>query len=202
MNGLTIRDVRADMPNYAHYRDWQRQGAVIGIAVHHSATANSLTGVSMDNAHSVFRHHVDALGWSHGGYHYLVHPNGLIEYALDEQIAAFHAGFSDPEDRLTLEHGQYWNNHFLAVCLLGWFERDRISTHGQPLIPNQFTAPTHGQWQALLALLQDLMQRYGITADTIKGHRELAGCRTQCPGNVDLEAVRTTLTRHTADGER
>jgi len=190
MTGLRIRDVRAAMPNYQHYRDSQRTGVVTGIAVHHSATANRITGLSMDEAATIFRYHVETLGWGHGGYHYLVHPNGLIEYALDERIPAFHAGFSDPGDQLHLERGQYWNNHLLAVCLLGWFERDRVLGDGVA-IPNRFIAPTSGQWRALVELVAELARRYAIAPDAIKGHRELAGCRTVCPGaNVDLDALR------------
>jgi len=197
-----IRDVRADMPNYAQYRGDRRSGAVTGIAVHHSATANPATGVAMENARAIFLHHVRTLGWSKGGYHYIVHPTGVIEYALDEETPAFHAGFRDPDDSLALEHGQYWNNHLLAICLLGWFDHDRVGREGSTPIPNQFTAPTPGQWQALLDLLRDLMQRHGVAAHAVRGHRELTGCRTRCPGaNVDLDALRAALAiPQTGDG--
>lgn len=201
MEALNIRDVREYMPNYGQYRDHVRDAAITGIAVHHSATANRLTGVSMEDARTIFRHHVDTLGWTHGGYHYFVHPSGLVEYALDERIAAFHAGFADPDDRLGLERGQYWNNHLIAVCLLGWFERDRTRRGGTIAIPNRFTSPTSGQWRALVGLLVDLCRRYALAAETIRGHRELTGCRTRCPGaNVDLDALRAIVGRSASGG--
>jgi N-acetyl-anhydromuramyl-L-alanine amidase AmpD len=202
MQGLRIRDVREHMPNYGQYQDRRREGTVTGIAIHHSATANRVTGLSMDDARTIFQHHVGTLGWEHGGYHYLVHPGGLVEYALDERIPAFHAGFSDPKDHLNLERGQYWNNHLLAVCVLGWFERDR-TTGGAIPIPNRFTTPTRGQWSALVDLLRDLAHRHAVDAEAIRGHRELAGCRTRCPGaNVDLDALRTAVGRSPAGGDR
>lgn len=191
---LTVRDVRVSMPNHAAYCGTCRAGAVTGIAIHHSATAHPAVGVSTDDAASIFRYHVDVLGWSHGGYHYLVHPNGIVEYALDEHIPAFHAGFHDPDDRLGLEHGQYWNNHLIAICLLGWFECGRRLPGATAPIPDRFTSPSARQWDALVVLVRGLMQRYGIHADAVTGHRELAGCRTRCPGaNMDLNTLRATL---------
>ncbi len=200
MGTLKVRDVRATMPNYGAYCDVRREGDVTGIAIHHSATANVVTGVSMDDAATIFRHHVETLGWSHGGYHYLVHPTGLVEYALDEATPAFHAGFRDPGDLLRLECGQYWNNHLIAVCLLGWFEPERMPVGAAAPIPNRFTSPTRGQWTALLGLLRDLMGRHAISAEFVRGHRELVGARTRCPGeNVDLDALRAAL-RGSEDG--
>lgn len=194
MSRLQLRDVRASMPSRAGHRDRRRPGPITGIAIHHSATANGVTGVSMDTAQTIFRYHVETLGWERGGYHYLVHPNGLVEYALDEQTPAFHAGFVDPDDTLRLECGQYWNNHLLAVCLLGWFENDRTVDGGAGTIPNRFTAPTPAQHRALVSLLVDLVTRHDLAAEVVKGHRELAGCRTVCPGgNLNLTDLRREL---------
>ena len=139
---VEIQDVRADMPRDPRFQDRPRDGAVTGVAIHHSASANHVTGLCMDDAYAVFSHHVHRLGWEHGGYHYLIRPNGVIEYALDEEVPAFHAGFRDPTNALKLEGGQYWNNHLLAICLLGWFERDRWVNGGVVKIPDRFTAPT------------------------------------------------------------
>lgn len=180
------------MPRDGDPASFARRGEVTGVAVHHSATANHVTGVSMDDAATIFRHHVERNGWSRGGYHYLVHATGLVEYALDESASAPHAGFADREDRLGLEHGQYWNEHLLSVCLLGWFEPERLSPAGP--IPNRFTKPAPAQCRALLKLLGELTRRYGLDPESVRGHRELEGCSTRCPGiNVDLEALRAEL---------
>ena len=187
MKELKIKDVRSEMPNYAAYRDKERQTSIAGIAIHHSATANAANGLSLDNALSIFRYHVDVRGWDHGGYHYLVHPNGLIEYALDVKVAAYHAGFHDPDDTMHLERGQYWNNHFLAVCLLGWFEKNRTirDQSGSTIqIPDHFVHPTTAQFRALMDLLHRLLREFSLPVDTVFGHRELRGTRTVCPGGT------------------
>jgi N-acetyl-anhydromuramyl-L-alanine amidase AmpD/LysM repeat protein len=194
---LNIKDVRAEMPNYQQYKDWQRSGQILGIAIHHSATADRITGAPVGNAHSFFDYHVNTQGWTHGGYNYVIPANGDIEYALDDGIAAYHAGFKDPDDSQGLEHGQYWNNHYLAICLSGWFSQDRTyrdaDSHIHPL-PNQYTAPTEKQMESLLALIQALRQKYDIPLENVRAHRELQGNSTICPGhNLDPAELRARL---------
>ena len=193
MSGLRVVDVRAAMPVRPESPPpAARAGPVLGVAVHHSATAHVANGLALDTARTLFQHHVWRRGWAHGGYHYCIRPTGLVEYALDEAVPGLHAGFSDPDDALGLERGQFWNQHYLAVCLLGWFDSDR-QIDGQ-LIPNHFIRPTPPQWGALLALAADLRTRYGVPVDNVRGHRELAGCQTRCPGeHLDLAALRAAL---------
>jgi N-acetyl-anhydromuramyl-L-alanine amidase AmpD len=191
-----IVDVRAEMPRRGSAPPVPRQGQLMGLAVHHSAMVNPATGLSTATAQAIFQDQVSHAGWDHGAYHYLIRPNGLIEYALDESVPAFHAGFTDPADRLGLEHGQYWNEHYLAVCLLGWFDSDRqvAGADGPQAVPDFFTHPPAAQWRALLELIQMLRARHSLPLENIRGHRELAGCRTACPGgNIDLEALRAAL---------
>lgn len=194
---LNIRDVRAEMPNYGNYRDWRRSGPVLGIAIHHSATADHVTGAPTGDAYTYFNYHVNVQGWSHGGYHYVITGRGEVQYALDEQIPAYHAGFKDPSDSLGLEQGQYWNNHYLAVCLSGWFSENRTyrdaSGYIHP-IPNNHTAPGEAQMTALLALLQKLRQKYDLPVENVRGHRELTGTTTACPGSkLDPAEIRQKL---------
>ena len=192
MSALRISDVRAAMPAAPGYAPVPRAGAVLGVAVHHSASAHPATGLTLETAQTVFEYHVRGHGWPHGGYHYVIRPTGLVEYALDEAVPGLHAGFSDPDDALGLEHGQYWNAHYLAVCVLGWFDSDRV-LNGQ-LIPNHFTRPTEPQWAALLALTREVCARHGLPPASVQGHRELRGCRTACPGaHLDLAALRSAL---------
>jgi N-acetyl-anhydromuramyl-L-alanine amidase AmpD len=194
---LNLKDVRAEMPNYENYKDWQRDGQILGVAVHHSATADHTTGAPSGSALAFFEYHVNTRGWSHGGYNYVIRGNGLIEYALDEKIAAYHAGFKDPDDSQGLEQGQYWNNHYLAICLAGWFENNRTyqDANGQMQpIPNAYTTPTEAQMDSLLGLIQQLRQKYTIPLEDVRGHRELAGNSTACPGlNLDPAQLRAKL---------
>lgn len=194
---LKINDIRAQMPNYNTYKDWQRNGAIAGIAVHHSATANRVTGAPIGDAASFFNYHVNTRGWAHGGYNYVITGDGTIEYALDEKISAYHAGFKDADNSEGLEYGQYWNNHYLAICLSGWFTNNRTylddNGNAQP-IPNNYTRPTEAQYSALIELIQQLRQKYGISIENVRGHRELAGNSTICPGlNFDPATLRDQL---------
>jgi len=194
---LTIKDVRAQMPNYQNYKDWQREGSIVGVAVHHSATANRLTGAPIGDAASFFSYHVNTRGWTHGGYNYVITGSGEIEYALDEKISAYHAGFQDADNSDGLEYGQYWNNHYLAICLAGWFTDNRTyrdaNGREQP-IPNNYTSPTQAQMEALVALIQSLRQKYNISVENVRGHRELAGNSTVCPGlNFNPATLREKL---------
>ena len=58
---LRIRDVREQMPRDGDAVSFARRGTVTGVAVHHSATANHVTGVSMEDAATIFRHHVERM---------------------------------------------------------------------------------------------------------------------------------------------
>lgn len=191
---MNITDVRAQMPNYDAYKDWQRNGEILGIAVHHSATANYQTGAPTGDAFSFFNYHVNVRGWTHGGYNYVITGDGTIQYALDEKIAAYHAGFKDPNNELGLEYGQYWNNHYLAICLSGWFSNDRTyrDSYGNiHAIPNNYTRPTAAQWASLLELIPALMQKYAVPLENVRDHRELTGNQTSCPGlNLDPVTLR------------
>jgi LysM repeat protein len=196
-NNLNIVDVRDQMPNYEVYKDWQRSGAILGVAVHHSATADPETGVPTGDALAFFNYHVHERGWAHGGYNYVIRGDGVIEYALDEKIAAYHAGFKDPNDSYGLEHGQYWNNHYLAVCLAGWFTNGRTWRDAEGTvhpIPDEFTSASQAQMTSLVGLLRHLMAKYSIPVENVRGHRELTGCHTQCPGlNLDPALLRAQL---------
>lgn len=192
-----IKDVRAEMPNYQNYKDWQRDGDIRGIAIHHSATADRITGAPAGNAHSFFDYHVNTRGWAHGGYNYVITGDGTVEYALDEQIAAYHAGFKDADNALGLEFGQFWNNHYLAICLSGWFMDNRIyldaNGNSHP-IPNDYTVPTAAQMESLLALVQYLRRKFNLPVENVRAHRELLGNSTACPGqNLDPAEFRAKL---------
>jgi len=195
--GLRIVDVRAQMPNYEAYKHWRRRGAVTGIAIHHSATADRQTGAPIGDTFSFFSYHVNTRGWTHGGYNYVLLPDGTLQYALDEKISGYHAGFKDPNNVHNLERGQYWNNHYLAICLTGYFENGRTwrDRQGQVhAIPDSHTLPTPAQMEALKKFVLHLMEKYNVSPESVRGHRELTGCNTHCPGlNFDLDAFRASL---------
>ncbi len=194
---LNIKNICAEMPNYGIYKDWQREGEILGIAIHHSETVNRATGASMGSALTFFNYHIKGRGLMHGAYHYVVAGSGEIEYALDEKITAYHAIFDDPSNSMGLEFGQHWNNHYLAICVAGWFSEHRTYRDEQGhvhLIPNNYTIPSEAQWESLVALIQQLRKKYNIRLENVRGHRELAGIHTTCPGHgFDLAELRANL---------
>jgi hypothetical protein len=194
---VVISDVRGEMPNYARYHDHYDMGAVCGLAIHHTASAHPASGLGLHTASQIFDSHVCTRGWLHGGYHYLISPSGTVEYALDERIAGYHAGFIDPTDEHQLEYGQFWNRHYLAICLIGWFENSRVYSGPDAVkhqIPDYFTKPTAIQFKNLILLIETLRGRYDIPVENVRGHRELEGSNTRCPGeNVDLAGLRENL---------
>lgn len=198
MARLKLVDVRAKMPNYENYKDWERDGDITGIAIHHSATADYETGAPSGSAASFFDYHVNVRGWSHGGYHYVILGDGTVEYALDEKIGGYHAGFKDPSDQYGLEYGQYWNNHYLAICLCGWFEDGRtyVKENKTYSIPDDHTYPTDEQMESLYTLLTGISKGYDIPVENIRGHGELEGTSTRCPGgNFKISEIRDEV-RH------
>jgi hypothetical protein len=153
---LNIKDVRTQMPNYENYKNWSRTGDILGVTLHHSATANRITGAPIGSAASFFDYHVNTLGWAHGGYNYVITGTGEIEYALDNNIAAYHAGFKDPDNSEGLEYGQFWNNHYLAICCpAGSAENRTYRDDGgeTAVIPNNYTRPTAEQMESLISCL-------------------------------------------------
>ena len=131
-----VVDVRDQMPNYETYKNWQRSGDILGIAIHHSGTADRQTGQPTGDAFNYFDYHVNGRGWVHGGYNYVITGEGVIQYALDEKIAAYHAGFKDVDNSEGLEFGQYWNNHYLAICVAGWFSDNRTYRDDEGVHPH------------------------------------------------------------------
>ncbi|MDM8528910.1 N-acetylmuramoyl-L-alanine amidase [Anaerolineales bacterium HSG24] len=198
---LTINDVRAKMPNYNNYKEKKRRGNIVGIAIHHSETINRATGAPVGNAKNLFAYQTKVQGLAHGGYNYVITHRGKVEYALDENIPALHAGFQDPSDTLGLEYGEYWNNHYLAICLVGWFSNGRAyrDTEGYThVVPDDYTTPNDTQLSALVGLVEKLQKQYDIPVENVRGHRELAGCQTICPGlNVDPAQIRQQLQKPT-----
>jgi LysM repeat protein len=204
--GLKIIDIRSQMPNYKAYKHWQRKVTITGIAIHHSATADRQTGAPIGDASIFFNYHVNVRGWTHGGYNYVLLPDGTLQYALDEKIAGYHAGFKDPNNAHNLEHGQYWNNHYLAICLVGYFENDRTwrDQQGQVhAIPDSHTTPTPAQMETFQKFMLHLREKYNIPVQNVRGHRELTGTNTRCPGlNFDMDGLRASLRAALATKEK
>ncbi|MDH4120468.1 MAG: N-acetylmuramoyl-L-alanine amidase [Deltaproteobacteria bacterium] len=133
------------------------------IILHCSATPNGQPFTAAD----IRRWHTDppppapppnGRGWSDIGYHYVIRLDGQVETGRPESTVGAHA--------------QGHNQHSLGICLIGG---------GGPEDP-QTAQFTPAQWQALEALVKDLMARYpGVR---ILGHRQVEPHKT-CP-NFDV----------------
>ncbi len=72
-----------------------------------------------------------------------------------------------------------WNLHSIGICLVGNFEHD---------------SPTPRQISRLEKLILELSETYGIEVSEMKGHKEVPGEHTLCPGSrFDLDAFRSGL---------
>jgi len=175
------KDVRSDMPNYQNYKDKRREGGILGIVIQHSATVNPTTGAPTGNARTFFEYHVNERKWNHGAYHYVILDDGEIEYALDEEIAAYDVEASDPD--------YHWKNNYLAICLVGWFDNDR--TQNGQAIPNEHTSPSDAQFASLRTLIDHLQLKHHVPQEKVQGGRELSSALGTSPGqNIDLDEVR------------
>lgn len=103
--------------------------------------------------------------WSTIGYHYYVRKDGsIIQLKPDNEVAP---------------HALYYNNNCVAICLEGNFS-------------DEFIEDT--QKEALIYITDKMLKKYNLTADNIKGHGELKGNNTECPGTkLNIEEIRKCL---------
>jgi hypothetical protein len=121
------------------------------------------------NVETFRRYHVDQLGYGDVGYHFIVcNGNGGSDGELQEGRPILMTG----------AHAYGRNKDSIGVCLVGNFTK---------------TMPTEAQMETLYTLLQKLVKRYSISPDHVLGHNEV--CSTDCPGNLDVAAIRYNLSR-------
>ena len=131
------------------------------LIVHHTATPTSWT------VEDVRRLHVEERGWDDIGYHYLILLN-------DDGTARMEIGRPCYK---TGAHAKGHNRNSLGLCTVGNWSKGEM--------PRQIRRELV-RWLDVLCQLHDL-----DPLEAIKGHRELEGAATECPGNyVDLNAIR------------
>ena len=128
-----------------------------GIVIHHSASpAATWQGryYFKIRAAAIRRWHLHQ-GFNEIGYHFVIDRDGLVEegQSLDKTGAHCRPGR---------------RNHIsIGICLAGNFE---------------YESPTVYQMQALLELVKQLKQRYGISTNMVELHGNVQGASTVCPG--------------------
>jgi N-acetyl-anhydromuramyl-L-alanine amidase AmpD len=120
------------------------------IILHHSFTKDGNV-VDWD---AIRRYHIDENGWKDIGYHYgLEKVNG--EYVVKIGRPEWEEG----------GHTKGMNNKSIGICVVGNFDVDELE-------PEAF--------EMLKELVLDIMFRYGIPAEKIKGHCDFSD--KTCPG--------------------
>jgi monofunctional biosynthetic peptidoglycan transglycosylase len=199
-----IVDVRPLMLNYPYEFHLDSKRNVKGITIHQSRTVD-YEGIPFGTAQSIFDTQIKAFGWESGGYHYIISPNGKIEYALDEMIPGNHAEFIELKGNLNSDVILELNQKFILICLIGWFETNRKikkSNNRIQHIPDVYTHPTKNQIDSLINLIQYLRAKHDFSNKDIFSHLELDPNYKKCPGpNFDIHQIRLKIQRIDLDDE-
>lgn len=150
IGNIQVKDLRLTLPKHPTLTYQIRSiGGIEVFVVHHSATQDI-------PAEQVARYHVETNGWPGIGYHFLIHPDGTIEYTQGIEVTSY--GVADR------------NEHSLHICLLGTFTD---------------YAPPEAQIVATKKLIDNLDYALGRIYPVV-GHSEIAtpANPTQCPGRT------------------
>lgn len=141
---------------------------VTAIVVHHAAAPRSTTVETIRGWHK-------AKGWRDIGYHYLLRqPTDGADCVLS--MGRPHDLDGEWESWEYGAHSQGENSHTVGICLIGNFETEE--------------APAE-MWDLLVQQCASLCVTFGLDADAVKGHREMPGAATACPGkHVRLPMLR------------
>lgn len=141
------------------------------VIVHHTAT-------DIGKALQVHRAHEDRGFWNGLGYHFLI-DNGTLGKG-DGQIEVSPRWIKQQNGAHCKAGGM--NEVGIGVALVGNFNTD---------------LPTQKQLQALTYLLGTLCRYYHIPPRNVKGHRDVQGAATDCPGSrFPWQSVRPCLTAY------
>ena len=105
-------------------------------------------------------------GWVDIGYHFVIGNGSLSEDGeVEEGRPKWAVG----------AHAREHNEDTIGICLVGDFSD---------------IYPTEDQLKSLGMLLKSLFSEYGLSSSNIILHRDLSGCKTECPGkNLTKEMI-------------
>lgn len=126
------------------------------IIIHHSATDDG-SSLSFDSAHG-------SKGWGGVGYHFII--NNGSKGKADGQIEVSPRWLKQQDGAHCKADGM--NHRAIGICLVGNFSKE---------------PPTRRQMDSLAYLTNELRRYYRIPAERIKGHGQVSGAKTECPGN-------------------
>lgn len=131
---------------------------VTAIVIHYSATSieRSYTAADIDAMHR-------ARGFREIGYHFFIRRDGTVEPGRDlSQPGRFEMG----------AHSQGENASSIGICYEGGVRAAAPNTG--------FDSRTPAQTASMIDLIRDLLERF--PGAIVRGHREMPGAATQCPG--------------------
>lgn len=137
---------------------YKPDSAVTYIVIHYSATAieRDYTAADIDDMHR-------KRGFKEIGYHYFIRKDGTVEVGRDlSKPGRFEMG----------AHSKGENDESVGICYEGGVKA---------VAPNiGFDSRTPAQTKAMIALILALKERFPRAV--VKGHRDMPGAATQCPG--------------------
>ena len=143
------------LPGDAYNWSWTRTPSQVKyLAIHHTAALDSQTPLD------IARFHIQTNGWGGIGYHFLIGKDGTVYYVGD--LSTARANVANLNDQV------------IGICLIGNFMAGKI--------------PTADQLDSARKLCDFFINNFGdlvgfISWDSIKGHKELPGQSTACPGD-------------------
>ncbi len=153
--GNKFVDLRDPIPGDSFNWSWIRPLSQVNyLAIHHTAGPDTQTPDEIAN------YHINSNGWGGIGYHFLIAKDGTVYYVGD--ISTARANVAN------------LNEQVLGICLIGNFTEGRV--------------PTQQQLDSAHKICDFFINNYPPLVnvnswDTVRGHKELPGQSTTCPGD-------------------
>ena len=153
--GNKFVDLRDSMPGDSFNWSWVRPlNQVSFLAIHHTAGPDTQTPQQIANFH------INSNGWGGIGYHFLIAKDGTVFYVGD--IGTARANVAN------------LNEQVLGICLVGNFTSGRV--------------PSDNQMNSAHILCDFFINHHPDLSnvnswDAVRGHKELPGQSTTCPGD-------------------
>ena len=148
-------DLRDSIPGDSYNFSWVRPSSQVNyLAIHHTAAPDTQTPNEIANFH------INSNGWGGIGYHFVISKEGVVYYVGD--ISTARANVAN------------LNEQVIGICLIGNFtsiepSAEQVDSCGKLcdfFINNYPDLPNIDSW------------------DDVRGHKELPGQSTACPGNT------------------
>ena len=165
-------DIRDTIPGDSYNWSWIRSLTQVEyLAIHHTAAPDTQTPEDIANFH------IQSNGWGGIGYHFLIAKDGTVYYVGD--ISCARANVAN------------LNEQVIGICLMGNFTQGRIPSDAQ-------LDSAHKLCEFFITNYPDLPNVTGW--DKVKGHKELPGQSTACPGDNWLDWKDQLISGQTGGG--